>query len=651
MLNRSTRLFPLSGTSIKKWLTDTTGISDQRDQFSAALTQTAASGDVLVIDCPVKIDANGGREIYIPDGAKIAFNPNGRIDGLWTTTPLFVSLHSNFQIFDLDLNYVGTGIDANVDYSVSPGSDPASSFLGRIKTRMISSFGNTFGSSASPAWYGPHHMMSAFCLYGKTNAQFKGETKFRVPSDATVEKFMPWAISSKGQWNPNVTNISSGVDTTLPNVNISQPSLFIDDLYMDGVVMGIQGEFTVCEIQRTRSYRYSDIMTATGTLIGGANTNFPPPHLFYINGRTDVVNLSDVIDYGYWNSTNANPYARRVTTSGYCSSAKVFAQRGTIQDYKSYRPDGLFEILGDDLSYGKSSLIVDDFYAEYDSSICGYPAVRFPTNNYIGNTFRNGKIVDLASTSLIYPFGSNNSTGNRRVVISNVECEMQDFSGTQFPGCYINGSSNVIEMTTILKNHTQTQTYRGVVAYEGTAHSTIANTKHKVDVIGWRNFTSDVVGLKNRVLINGGTSLSNPNNNIVEVNDITNGHYIKQVNGVKNELWTQRALIGPIANASSVPTTIIIPSGWTVVEVATGPRFTIGNSNGTTGYSVGWSGATDGLGTVIGLTNVNRTFLTDLPIVSSASQRQVIVTPIGGNFDGTGTIEIIVTCKLISIGE
>ncbi|HET8688240.1 MAG TPA: hypothetical protein VFM18_16530, partial [Methanosarcina sp.] len=122
MLNRSNRFLPLSGTSIKKFITDTTGTVDQRDQFSAALVDSALNGYTLVIDTPVKIDATNGREVYIPDGARIFFTGSGRINGYWLTNPLFVALHSNFEIVNLDILYQGPGIDASVDYGSSPGN-------------------------------------------------------------------------------------------------------------------------------------------------------------------------------------------------------------------------------------------------------------------------------------------------------------------------------------------------------------------------------------------------------------------------------------------------------------------------------------------------------------------------------------------------
>lgn len=651
MLNRSNRFLPLSGTSIKKFITDTTGTVDQRDQFSAALVDSALNGYTLVIDTPVKIDATNGREVYIPDGARIFFTGSGRINGYWLTNPLFVALHSNFEIVNLDILYQGPGIDASVDYGSSPGNAGGVSFINRITNLLTTQYGNTFVGGAGAIWYGPHHMMSAICLYGKTSGFLKGETKFRVSTTATADKFIPWAIASKGQWTPGVTNITGTGDLTLPNQYVSIPSLYIDDLSMDGVLMGVQGEFTTCEIQRTRSYRYSDVMSSTGTLIGGVNNNFPPPHLFYLDGRTDLANISDVIDYGTWTTTYADSTVRRSSTSGYCCSLKYGSQRGNVSDYKCYRPDGLSDFIGDVMAFGKSSYTFENFYAEYNSAISNYPCIRFPSTNYLGTVIKNGKLVDNNPSPIFMPLGSNTDSNNRRVVITDVECEVNDFTGTDYPGCYFNGSRNVIDVKYILRNHTQTQTYRGVLCYQGVTNTTVANTSHKVDVIGWRNFSTDVNGLRNRLIMNGGTSSTNPNNNHAEVNDITNGHSIKQVNGTKSESWTQRVLVTPTAGSTSVATSIKIPANWFATEVACGPRVALGTTGGLTGFTIGWANSVDTMGTVTGTSTSSRIYLKDLPIAAITSDRQILLTATGGTFDGTGTIELIVTVNYLTIGE
>lgn len=655
MIHRSIKNYSEIGVSVKKWLTNFTGGADQRDEFAAALTDSAATGSTLVIDCPIKIDATGGREIYVPNNLKVAFEGTGIIYAMWDTTPLFIALHSNFEFSNLDVMYSGPGLDASINYNNSPGNNAAFSAHGRLQTKMQTDFGNTFSGSGRPVWYGPHAFMSCFYMMGKAFGKFTGETKFRVPANATADKFIPWVIAGKGQWIPGLTGITSNTGTLTPNVNIVQPKLHIDNLMIDGACMGIQGEFSLVEIQRTRSYRYSDLMAVDGTLIGGvAGNGTPPPHLFYFNERCNHININDTLDYGTWVTNNADPKARRSSASGSCCSLKVTAQRGIISGYKSYRPDGFADMLGDQSGFGQSAYTLEDFYAEYDSTVCGnaFPCIRFPASPYIGTSIRSGKLVDTATQSSIFPLGSSSDSANRRITVSDVECVVNDYIGTGFPGPYFNGSGHDIELTSILKAHTQTQTYRGSIAYQGSTSSQVANTSHKMKVIGWRNIAANVTELRNRTVMNGGSSGTNPNSNYAELNDITNGHTVVQTSGVKTEKWVQKALIVPVSGNSSTTTSLIIPAGWSVVQVASGPRVALGTTNGLTGYSIGWSGgAVDGLGTVSGVLPSSRLYLTDLPIVSSGSQRTITINALDGTFDGTGTIELIVTCALVSIGE
>lgn len=655
MIHRSLKNYSEIGVSVKKWLTNFTGGADQRDEFAAALTDSAATGSTLVIDCPVKVDATGGREIYIPNNLKVAFEGTGAIYAIWDTNPLFIALHTNFEFTNLDIVYTGPGLDASIDYNTSPGSNAGWDAHARLKTRMQTYHDNTFSGAGRPVWWGPHAYMACLMLLGKSDAKLRGVTKFRVPDNATADKFIPWVVGGFGQWNPGVTNITSDTGTVIPNANISQPKLTIDSLVVDGTLMGIQGEYSLVDIGKTRSYRYSDLMSSDGSLIGGvAGNGLPPPHLFYINGRADHVNIINTIDYGTWVTNNADPKARRSPTIGSCCSLKVSAQRGGINGYKSYRPDGFADLLGDQSGFGQSAYTLEDFYAEYDSTVCGnvFPCIRFPAGPYIGTSIRSGKLVDNATQSSVFPLGSSSDSANRRITVSDVECVVNDYIGTGFPGPYFNGSGNDIELTSILKAHTQTQTYRGSIVYQGSTSSQVANTSHKMKVIGWRNIAANVTELRNRTVMNGASSGTNPNSNYAELNDITNGHTVVQVSGVKTEKWVQKALIVPVSGNSSTTTSLIIPAGWSVVQVASGPRVALGATNGLTGYSIGWSGgAVDGLGTVTGVATSSRLYLTDLPIVSSGSQRTITINALNGTFDGTGTIELIVTCALVSIGE
>jgi len=651
VLTDSGALWPAS-TYIGELLKDTTGLVNQRDQIEAAMIASAASDQILVIDRVVQVDATGGNEIYIPNGLKMKFVGAGRIDGLWDTNPLFIALHANFEISDLDVLYIGPGLVAATNYNTSPGSDAGFDANGRLKTRMQTYHGNTFSGAGRPVWYGPHAFMAGLMVLGQSSGTLTGKTRFRSPSSATADNFIPWVIAGKGQWNPNVTGITSTTGTLTPDASISQPSLVIEDLFVDGAIMGIQGEFSRLDVKRTRSYRYTDLMAADGSLIGGvAGNGVPPPHLFYINERNDHINIIDTIDYGLWVTNNADPKARRDPAVGSCCSLKVGAQRGGVNGYKSYRPDGFADVLGDQSGYGQSAYTIENFYAEYDSTVCGsqFPSIRFPSPPYIGTTIQNGKLVDTATQTTIAVLGYNTDANNRRITVQNVEVEMQDFGGTNYPGCYFNGSGHSVDVRYRFKAHSATQTARGVIAYQGAAGTGVAASRHRAEVIGWRGFTSDVSGLKNRIIMDGGSGGTNSNMNVAELVDVTNGHTATQYGGFKRERWAQKAII-PSAAGATITTALKIPANWSVVEVASGPKVSLGTTSGLTGYTVGWSGTPAGLGTVTGATTSAR-LASGATVASTGSDRTVVLTATGGNFDATGTIELVFTCEIVSMGE
>lgn len=638
--------------SVSSWLTDLTGTVNQRDQLETAINASTAAGKTLVIDRVIKVDVTGGKEIYLPDGFKCVFLGAGRLDASWDTNPLFIALHSSFEIQDLDVLYLGPGLVAATNYNTSPGSDPAWAAHARLKTRMQTYFGNTFSGAGRPVWWGPHSYMAGLMLLGKAQATLRGVPKFRAPLSATADKFIPWVIGGFGQWNPGVTNITSDTGTGTPDVNISQPKLIADFLFLDGTLMGIQGEYSLCDISKLRSYRYSDLMAPDGSLIGGVASNgMPPPHLIYINGRADSINVTDTIDFGIWTTNNADPKARRDFNVGNCCSLKLGAQRGGVLGYKSYRPDGMADLLGDASGFGQSAYTVEDFYAEYDSTVCSskFPGIRWPSPPYIGTTLRNGKVVDLATQSIVGGLGGSTDAGNRRVTIQDVETEVQDWIGTDWPGTYFNGSGHSVEVRHRLKAHTATQAFRGVLAYQGAAGTGVSNTRHRAEVIGWRNFSSDVSGLRNRVIMDGGTGGINSSMNVAELVDVSNGHIVTQNGGLKRERWTQKAIIASAAGAS-ITTSLKIPANWTVSEVVSGPKVALGTTGGLTGYTIGWSGTPAGLGTVTGTATTSRLAST-ASVAATGADRTLVLTATGGSFDSTGTIELVFTCELVSLGE
>lgn len=95
---------------------------------------------------------------------------------------------------------------------------------------------------------------------------------------------------------------------------------------------------------------------------------------------------------------------------------------------------------------------------------------------------------------------------------------------------------------------------------------------------------------------------------------------------------------------ASVTATALIPDGAFLVGLTTRVTTALGTGNGTSGYQIGDGSDTDRWGTVtgtaIGTTTDNRDFTVTTAQFFNADQN-VVITANGGNFDGTGVIQVI----------
>jgi hypothetical protein len=109
-------------------------------------------------------------------------------------------------------------------------------------------------------------------------------------------------------------------------------------------------------------------------------------------------------------------------------------------------------------------------------------------------------------------------------------------------------------------------------------------------------------------------------------------------------LKTARATLASVSGAT-VTATGLIPDGAVVVGVTTKVTVTISNGGGTTGFQVGTGGDPDRWGEAVALTagtSLDNTNWTAGTIEAFTAATDVIVTAVGGNFNGTGTIYLSV---------
>ncbi len=98
------------------------------------------------------------------------------------------------------------------------------------------------------------------------------------------------------------------------------------------------------------------------------------------------------------------------------------------------------------------------------------------------------------------------------------------------------------------------------------------------------------------------------------------------------------------ASGATLVSTITVPKFSHLIGVTTRVTTALGTSNGTTGYQVGdgtdpdlWGAVTD---TAQGTTSDRRDFTAVAALGPNESDRTITLTAVGGNFDGTGVIEV-----------
>lgn len=107
---------------------------------------------------------------------------------------------------------------------------------------------------------------------------------------------------------------------------------------------------------------------------------------------------------------------------------------------------------------------------------------------------------------------------------------------------------------------------------------------------------------------------------------------------------TARATLASVSGAT-VTATGIIPDGAVVVGVTTKVTVSLGTGGGTTGYNVGDGSDADRWGAITGTaagTSSDNTNWTAGTIQAFTSASDIVITAVGGNFNGTGTIYVSV---------
>lgn len=168
-------------------------------------------------------------------------------------------------------------------------------------------------------------------------------------------------------------------------------------------------------------------------------------------------------------------------------------------------------------------------------------------------------------------------------------------------------------------NNGSTQCRQSLVFSNGSTQARIANDEGTDGFLGIRNGTT---GHNVRVY----------------------GTYTSSTDYHRLGIYTTKTTLASVSGAT-VTATNLIPDGAIVVGVTTKVTVSLGTGGGTTGYQVGDGTDPDRWGQIVGTTagtSTDNTNWTATTVQAFIAANSVVITADGGNFNGTGSIEVSV---------
>ncbi len=496
------------------------GKTDDRENFVETLSEAENIGARVLVDRDMFLDLEetGKKSIFLADNTWLegANNANIIINNLLSPA-FYIALTKDVTIKNITFLYDQT-YDANYGWDSAMhvvNLDQLEEYLSHTK--------NIVFEASNPISRSPIAWRAIISIQAAQNV-FIDQVTFKAKGK-TVDTFIQWAIKFGEQYNGNQTvKNNDQEDTSIPN------NVTLNNVVLDGVIMGVQGVINGFYCNGLEGFRYSDLQDAFGNSIGGGGVGgnywMPPPHLFYLNPDTSLnhiaknINIVNTIDYGvYVGSLNTRG------SSGYTHSLKLVEgiENVTVDDYKCYRRDGLWDLGA--ITNG----IFKNIYSESTSDIFEpkwqFKAARFlePLSNCL---FDSIVIKDISNESKIYPLDF--AEGNH-VTMKSVHVYVNELSSEGLGPFGISGSNNTITNSSLtIGRHTAKKTYRPIVFHdEDTKGYSGKDNYYDIVIKGWRNVSADVKGLRPRLIFHDKT---NPNTNFARVTDVSNNLIIEQKN-------------------------------------------------------------------------------------------------------------------------
>jgi hypothetical protein len=436
-----------------------TGSSDDTAGFATALKAASNNAFTLIVDCPVtlKIGQQYQKSLYIDNGTAVQFTGNGKLTVDNVMVPAFVIANSTkVTLIDWNVQYDGgLPIDGNVGGYLQNGvfvpaggdTQPGGAFNNFGITGWLAANRGIKFNGVTAVWAGGIVPMAVFYLSGDTSAVSITGMKLYVSATTGVDKFIPVAFSMTANFKSN-QSVTSGTPRTSKYMAVPHDITFAN-IDLDGTYMGWLGNSQDAYWENITSHRYGDLQDANGNNVGGMRKWFAPPHLFYLNydfaGDASLANvnlqLKNITDLGIRLGT-ARDKGGSDSVSGYANSLKIGCNDCFVDTYKSYRPDGLLDVLT------SSNLTISNVQATYDSSFLNnlFPGWRFPGSPYSHLTFENISLQDVAAAPTRGPIGNATSATNTDLVFTNVSFALNKWSGNALPMPTISGTDNEVSL-------------------------------------------------------------------------------------------------------------------------------------------------------------------------------------------------------------
>ena len=531
--------------------------TDDREDFVETLDQAENIGAKVLVDRNMFLDLEetGKKSIFLADNTWLegANDAHIRINNLLSPA-FYMALTKNITITNVTFLY-----DQQYDAAFGWSYDSNTLNIKQLRGYLTDSH-NIIFNGVNPIWRGPILFRSTFVIDGGENIEFKN-VEF-IAKGQTADKFIQMAIKLKEEYIPNQKVENETEPTKIPK-NIS-----LENITLDGVIMGVQGIVDTFVSKGMKSHRYSDAQNADGNYIGmynGKDYDFPPPHLIYLNHddakklKSKNIIITKTYDYGEYVGTEK---VRGLTgvNIGYCNSLKLVEDIDNVKvdDYKSYRRDGFADI-GD-----LSNSSFNNIYAEYDSQIFDI-SMRFVSLRFVGVlknvSFNNITLKDNAPKCKIYPIDI--SYGDY-VSIDNLQLYVKE-SGINSNGPFsIFGSNNSIKNSGLhIEKHTASKDYLGLIFLDENTSNNGTNNFYDVDVTGWRNFSEGALNQNMNLTF---LSDSNLNSNFAKITDIDHDFIIQEESGTKKINWSRTELV-ELGNGDVHQMQMQIPHGFSISHI------------------------------------------------------------------------------------